>query len=260
MSETNNKIELAQDLVATNNYVSMDTKDVDLVKQKIKEVSGIGQAIVGALMQGINADYAPVKQGGKPSLLQPGARKICLMCGLTARFPKEYQTIDKDWMIVTLRCELYNLRNEKVSESDGSATIEQNPRGYGQKVDMGWELNRAIKMAQKRAMVGATLQLFDLSSVLTQDIEDIYENNECKTRYNEVMNYAMRCGHPVKDECARFVKQIVKDMGMTIEHFQKELSEAEKELLINAIQNKTKENGGIDSNPLLNSFKVKEIK
>ncbi len=119
-------------------------------------------------------DYGSIMIGGqksKPSLLKPGAEKIAGMLGLIPKFPnlKEYEecvisgkTIDA----IILKCELHNQNGEIVGEGVGAR--------YTEKQDNG-DLNKALKMASKSAMIDATLRCAGISEIFTQDVEEMTE-------------------------------------------------------------------------------------
>jgi len=153
--------------IANKNAIELNSTNAEAIAQRLINIDTLGVAIKNALVEGINDDYAVIPNTSKPALLLPGARKICMLYGLTAQYP----VMDiKDTLILT-KCELF-LNGLKVSESYGSCAINKTNR------DIGWEQNKAIKIAQKRAMVGATLQVANLSKVFTQDTEDMPQQKE----------------------------------------------------------------------------------
>jgi hypothetical protein len=117
-------------------------------------------------------DYGSIMirgQKSKPSLLKPGAEKIAGMLGLIPRFPnlKEYEQaalsgIGVDNII--LKCELQNQEGEVIGEGVGARQVEKQDNG---------DLNKALKMASKSAMIDATLRCAGISEVFTQDIEEM---------------------------------------------------------------------------------------
>jgi len=135
-----------------------------------------------ALMEWIRAslvekiDYGRIytKRGlSRPSLLKPGAEKICGMLGVFTTFPTltEYeQAVLKGIEIksVVLRCALLDSRGVIVAEGVGARSLAQ---------DNG-DLNKALKMAEKSAHIDATLRMAGLSEVFTQDIEDMPNKGE----------------------------------------------------------------------------------
>lgn len=127
--------------------------------------------IRSALIEG--RDYGSIiinGQKSKPSLLKPGAEKIAGMLGLIPKFPNlsEYEDsvlngnkID----IIILKCELQSQAGEVVGEGVGARDVLKQDNG---------DLNKALKMASKSAMIDATLRCAGISEVFTQDIEEMH--------------------------------------------------------------------------------------
>ena len=126
--------------------------------------------IRSALVEG--RDYGSIMIGGKqskPSLLKPGAEKIAGMLGLIPRFPnlEQYEQSvlsGKQIDAIILKCELRNQNGEVIGEGVGARFVEQQDQG---------DLNKALKMASKSAMIDATLRCAGISEVFTQDIEEM---------------------------------------------------------------------------------------
>jgi hypothetical protein len=122
-----------------------------------------------ALVEGVDFGRIPTKRGAsKPSLFKPGSEKIVGMLGVTAVFPTlgEYEraalegrTIEQ----VILRCHMVAANGQTLADGVGARSLDQD----------GGDLNKALKMAAKSAMIDATLRLAGLSEVFTQDIEDM---------------------------------------------------------------------------------------
>jgi hypothetical protein len=131
-------------------------------------------------------DYGSIMIRGvksKPSLLKPGAEKIAGMLGLIPRFPnlKEYeasaisgQPID----LIILKCELQNQAGQIVGEGVGARSTEKQDNG---------DLNKALKMASKSAMIDATLRCAGISEIFTQDVEDMSISNPVPPRHDEIV-------------------------------------------------------------------------
>jgi hypothetical protein len=116
-------------------------------------------------------DFGTIQIGGrssKESLWKPGAEKICGMLGLRAIFPTlpdyERAAIDgKEINHIILRCHLLDSQGNVVADGVGARSVEKE-RG---------DLNKALKMAEKSALIDATLRCAGLSEIFTQDIEDM---------------------------------------------------------------------------------------
>jgi hypothetical protein len=64
---------------------------------------------------------------------------------------------------ILLRCELREASGRVVAEGVGARSLAQD----------GGDLNKSLKMAEKSAMIDATLRMAGLSEVFTQDLEDL---------------------------------------------------------------------------------------
>ena len=65
---------------------------------------------------------------------------------------------------IILKCELQNQLGEVVGEGVGARFVEKQDNG---------DLNKALKMASKSAMIDATLRCAGISEIFTQDVEDM---------------------------------------------------------------------------------------
>jgi hypothetical protein len=101
----------------------------------------------------------------KPSLFKPGAEKFASLFRLTARFKKDVETCEMAGSVPGLfayMCELVNSSGEVVGEGRGACSA----------AEKSGSMNTAIKIAQKRAQMDATLRYGALSGFFTQDMED----------------------------------------------------------------------------------------
>ena len=140
--------------------------------------------IRSALVEG--RDYGSIMirgQKSKPSLLKPGAEKIAGMLGLIPKFPnlKEYeQSVLAGNIIdaIILKCELQNQSGEVIGEGVGARYVEKQDQG---------DLNKALKMASKSAMIDATLRCSGISEIFTQDVEDMSLSDPVSAKHDEIL-------------------------------------------------------------------------
>jgi len=138
-----------------------------------------------------NTDYGTIPGTSKPSLWQPGAEKIAGLLGLRPEFPDAEKYVDlavsstKIEQIV-LRCYLVDSGGKVVGEGLGAREVteihgkyewQDDPQtGKRKKVRVGErevrDLNKALKMAEKSAMIDAIKRTGGLSEVFTQDRPD----------------------------------------------------------------------------------------
>jgi hypothetical protein len=153
--------------------------------------------IAAALTEG--RDYGTIPGVDKPSLLKPGAERINTAYGVMPRFTIERQEVDHHMEVqwrkrkkvygsrdepprweeqtgtslglyaYTVRCELIE-RNTGVMVADCIGVCSSMESKY---IDRPRDSqNTVLKMAEKRAYVGATLLAYGLSDQFTQDVEE----------------------------------------------------------------------------------------
>lgn len=165
------------------------------------------QALVKKLMIK-EVDYGVIPgTGDKPTLLKPGAEKLNKMHGLADRYEITEKTEDyrTPFFCYTVKCTLTHINSgEVISEGLGSCNSMESKYRYrwiGEKKlpkdfdkeaddvvmkvgqygnvyrldndDVCSQVNTIMKMAKKRALVDATLSACRLSSVFTQDFDDV---------------------------------------------------------------------------------------
>jgi hypothetical protein len=122
-------------------------------------------------------DYYTLTVGGKeskPSLSKAGSKKFLGLFHLAATFHKDDETwemLGRSAGVLCYRCELHTTSGEVVGEGRGCRDAHKEK-----------DLNKAIKMAQKSAQIDAVLRTGALSDVYTQDLEDMPETAEVRTK------------------------------------------------------------------------------
>lgn len=124
---------------------------------------------------------------GKPSLLQPGAEKICLMFKLVPRYTVKRTELGGGHREVEVTCTLFQ-RGSDIVEGEGlgsCSTLESKYRYRNKWVngskqreenpDIADVYNTVLKMAKKRALVDAVKSTTAASDIFTQDVEDLPE-------------------------------------------------------------------------------------
>jgi hypothetical protein len=128
----------------------------------------------GTLVGGI--DYGTIPgTSGKPTLLNPGAQKLCALFDLAL----EIKTVTPSESEKRLSYDVtVALRNKETGglEFEGVGCCNSNERKYKNQ-DRDNVANTLLKMAKKRALVDATLGALGISSIFTQDLEDLADNS-----------------------------------------------------------------------------------
>ena len=145
----------------------------------------LGNGAALELKRGTDFDNPIVKTGkkagqkafDKPILQKSGAEKIAFGFGLLQQYELVSTVENYDgqnsYFAYTVRCDLVRLgpSGEKivVSNSYGHANTAEGRNGFKPAADSA---NGSLKMAQKRALVGAALAISGLSDLFTQDIDN----------------------------------------------------------------------------------------
>jgi len=117
-----------------------------------------------------NKDYGIIPGTQKPTLLKPGAEKICMLLGVRTEFELMDSTRDfkAGFFQYMVKC-IFFKDNTIITEGMGSAnTMEKKYL----KTDAYTADNTVLKMAKKRALIDGTLLIGSLSEVFSQDMID----------------------------------------------------------------------------------------
>lgn len=115
-------------------------------------------------------DYGSINIQGKqskPSLFKPGAEKFCGLFKIRPTFRKDNDTVDmlgNTAGIIAYICDLVDGQGRVVGEGRGTSSVDPNGKDF--------EINKAVKIAEKRAQIDAVLRTGGLSDFFTQDMED----------------------------------------------------------------------------------------
>lgn len=177
-----------------------------------------------------NTDFGVPEANGKRAFKQPilyksGAEKLAFGFGLCQRYSIESKIEERIegglFFHYTIRCDLVKPTPNGeivISNAYGSANTSESRNGYKSAADSA---NSTLKMAQKRALVGAALAISGLSDLFTQDIENeafmdgskaiLTESPENKITSKQIQRiFAIASGAGLNTEQA---KQKLKAMG-----------------------------------------------
>ena len=124
----------------------------------------------------VGTDYARIPGTPLPSLLKPGAERLAQLFGLTHTMSAPMVETDEDGRPhrVTIRCDVTR-HGETVASCWGSADYDESrytSPGDERHRPYRAPWNTLLKMADKRAFVGAVLKATASSGLFTQDLED----------------------------------------------------------------------------------------
>lgn len=142
-------------------------------------------------------DYGNIPGTNKPTLLKPGAEKLCDIFG----FSKTVEVLNRveDWqdgfMHYEVKVTLINKRSG-IIEAEGLGSCNTLEKKFA-KQDPYTILNSILKMGKKRALVDAVLSATRSSGIFTQDMEDIM-GAEVPTAVEAPTPMPSRGGAPLK--------------------------------------------------------------
>lgn len=121
-------------------------------------------------------DYGVIPHSTKPTLLKSGAEKILNYLGLIARTEIVNRVEDYNAGFFSYECKVFLIDYNGVVRGEGIGITNTREGKYAK--NSGYAVqNTVLKMAKKRALVDAALNVGNLSARFTQDMEDLKEFN-----------------------------------------------------------------------------------
>lgn len=172
-----------------NVAVMLTPKQLRTQMQRDQEMRQIINEYISAnMVEGKDYGSIEVKKGSgvmsKPSLLKPGAEKFCGLFKLRPTFRMDGETFEMMGStpgVIAYICELIDTKGRIMGEGRGTAKAD--PKGGD------FDINKQVKIAQKRAQTDAVLRTGGLSDFFTQDIEDMPRDGAADVS-NEPINTA----------------------------------------------------------------------
>lgn len=162
----------------------IDSVNLNTLGEQIKKINEFQKLVHSNMLPA--QDYGIVPGTSKPTLLKPGAEKLCMLMGLRSEFEIIDSTRDfeKGFFQYQVRCKL--LRGDVIiTEGLGSCNTKESKY---KKQDAFSVENTVMKMAKKRSLIDAALMVGSLSNIFTQDIEDVdmeIQTKEVKREYTD---------------------------------------------------------------------------
>lgn len=153
--------------------MELTSTDLAMVMKVEAEKRGLITQYISQHMKS-GTDYGTIKFGSKeskPSLFKPGSEKFLSLFKLTAQFDKDTDTWEmagSEKGVFAYKCRLLDSKKRLVGEGRGVSKLTEK---------VGWTINNAVKIAEKRAQIDAVLRTGALSDFFTQDLEDIVQQN-----------------------------------------------------------------------------------
>jgi hypothetical protein len=154
---------IESDIVSLPNIVVSTTES----KRRVEELQTFVEEV---MVKGV--DYGLVDGFSKPTLLKPGAEKLCDVFG----FSKTADVVNRieHWQsgIFAYEVKMTLIRKDNgLVEAEGLGSCNSKESSFKQQ-DPYTIVNTVLKMAKKRALIDAVLSATRSSGIFTQDIED----------------------------------------------------------------------------------------
>lgn len=168
-----------------------------------------------------DVDYGIIKGCNKPSLLKPGAEKLCEIFG----FSKQVEILNRveDWDKGLFHYEVKVILVSKrtgITESEGIGCCNSLERKFKNQ-DSFSIVNTLLKMAKKRALVDAVLSATRSSGVFTQDIEEMDFDNDPqqpKASNKPVITIAKQTTKPLSKEQQKEIFTVIKQGKIPLDY------------------------------------------
>ena len=212
---------------------------VEEAKQSDDEMNRFIDAVLVA-----GVDYGVIPHCTKPTLLKPGAEKIMNYLGLIARTVITNRVEDFNVGFFSYECKIYLLDHSGVVRGEGVGLTNTRESKYAKQNGYSVQ-NVVLKMAKKRALVDAVLNVGALSARFTQDVEDmnieadhladrpVADLPASKGRSDTVVE------KPATQKKIKFLESLIVKNGTTtaaVDEFVKKIYGADNYRLINSFQ------------------------
>ena len=189
--EAQKAIERAEKSIPRNLMYSAEATDIEFVSAAEPVAGIVARSLTVEEAQEFNAnmsrfvetvlvagtDYGIIPRCSKPSLLKPGAEKVLHYLGLVARTVVTSRMEDfNDSGFFSYECRVTILDGNGAVKAEGFGCCSTKEPKYIKSSGFA-SMNTVLKMAKKRALVDAVLNVACLSGFFTQDLEDILDGN-----------------------------------------------------------------------------------
>lgn len=209
MDKTQNKVvplssKFSKPVALPNLVISLSESE-----DRINELNEFVQKI---MVKGV--DYGIIGGFSKPTLLKPGAEKLCDVFGFSKVVEVTNRIEDWEKGVFAYEVKLTLIAKETGAiEAEGLGACNSKEPSF-QNQNPYTNVNTVLKMAKKRALIDAVLSATRASGLFTQDIEDFQRKGFIKGGDEHVTNeQLMKIIHLMKEELVSV--DIAKGMMMT---------------------------------------------
>lgn len=166
-------------------------------------------------------DYGIIPNCKKPSLLKSGAEKILNYLGLIIRVEITNRIEDYNTGFFCYEAKVFVIDYNGVVRGEGIGVVNSREGKYAKSNGFAVQ-NTVLKMAKKRALVDATLNVGNLSARFTQDVEDMNLEPENPGGKNpDELKPATKPSRPVTKKQLTYLQQLMQQHGNTPERMNK---------------------------------------
>tara|TARA_R110000803_G_C11989469_1_gene321833 strand:+ start:582 stop:1337 length:756 start_codon:yes stop_codon:yes gene_type:complete len=208
------------DIITTSkNVTDMTVTDGD-VEALGRHVDTIKKFVQSQLKEGMKADYATIPYTHAKSLLKPGAEKLMRLfkLGVKQECIDRELDLELNYASFTYRATVYHLgTGVEIAQCEGMANKWEKKykiKTNGQDIPVSDIMNTLMKMAQKRAMVGAVIQATGASDFFTQDEDEIQAQQHKKQ--NKAADSSAFTSKPEGSKTGDFICNFGKTKGKTL--------------------------------------------
>jgi len=158
-------------------------------------------------------DYGVIPRCSKPSLLKPGAEKILNYLGLIARVEvcNRVEDYANDGFFC-YTCKVSLLDYNGVIKGEGLGICNSKESRYAKNSGFSVQ-NTVLKMAKKRALVDAVLNVACLSARFTQDVEDMNLEPDQSSKGPSGQPQPPRTDKPASQKQIAYLEKLMSDCG-----------------------------------------------
>lgn len=161
------------------------------------------------LIEGI--DYGLIPHCPKPTLFKSGAEKILKYLGLIARTEIVNRVEDYNTAFFSYEAKVYLIDYNGVVKGEGIGITNSKEGKYAKSNGFSVQ-NVVLKMAKKRALVDATLNVGNLSARFTQDVEDMNMESD-----RNVDSSKQKTDKPATKNQIAFLEKLMKESNSSAE-------------------------------------------
>lgn len=171
------------------------------------------------------SDYGIIPRCSKPSLLKPGAEKILNYLGLIARTEVVNRVEDYNIGFFCYECKVFLIDFNGIIKGEGVG-ITNTREGKYAKSNAYSVQNVVLKMAKKRALVDAALNVGNLSARFTQDVEDMnIEPEQPAGRHPDELKQKPKTDRPATQKQIQYLETLMRQHNTSSEAMNKYVKE-----------------------------------